>query len=51
MKNQDKWFKKRMEDIPKPIAVGEFEMTDEERKVADETLKQFIEMTTGKKVP
>lgn len=47
---KEDWMKKRMEDIPKPLSVGKFEMSDEEKKKADETLKRFIEESTGKKI-
>lgn len=50
MKEQDKWMKKRMEDVPKPVVVGTFDMTEEEKVKADEDLKRLIEASTGKSV-
>lgn len=50
MKKQEDWMKKRMADIPRPIVVGTFEMSEEESDMADEDLKKLIEKYTGKKV-
>lgn len=50
MKKNEEWMKKRMEDIPQPILVGTFEMTQEEKIKASEDLKKIIEESTGKKI-
>lgn len=50
MKEQEDWMKKRMGDIPRPIVVGTFEMTEEQSAKAEADLKRLIEASTGKKV-
>jgi hypothetical protein len=32
-------------DLPKPIIIGEFEMTDKEKKESEDKLKELIQMT------
>lgn len=50
MNENDYWFKKRMEDIPKPITLGKASLTPEQLKKGEEDLKRLIEESTGKKV-
>lgn len=50
MDKQENWMKKRMEDIPKPIAIGNANLTKEQLSKGREDLKKIIEASTGKKV-
>lgn len=50
MKDREDWMKKRIEDIPRPIVVGTFEVTEEQSAKAEADLKRLIEESTGKKV-
>lgn len=43
------WLEKRIKDIPKPIVVGDFNMTDEEKIKAEEDLNTLIMKSTKEK--
>lgn len=42
MNNREYWMKKRMEDIPKPIKIGEVNLTKEQQKKAENDLMKLI---------
>lgn len=50
MDKKDDWLRKRMEDIPKPVTIGNANLTQEQLDKGKEDLKRIIEQSTGKKV-
>lgn len=50
MDKQDDWLRKRMEDIPRPVTIGDANLTQEQLDKGKEDLKILIEQSTGKTV-